>query len=108
MIANLYVVFLGLLTLLSLRTLAVLGGAAPWTSLGWLATIGYDTAATYELLAHVHLPAHLPYLLLGALLAAFVVAGVRDEPQGEPWWWPRVRGGTRAERRVLQERRGSP
>jgi len=30
---------------------------------------------------------------------AFVIAGIKDEAQAEPWWWPRGRGPTRAERR---------
>jgi len=39
------------------------------------------------------------YWAIGAILIAFVVAGLKDEPQSEPWWWPVRAGGTRAERR---------
>jgi hypothetical protein len=41
---------------------------------------------------------YLEYVLLNALAIAFVVAGFRDERQAEPWWWPKRRGLTRAER----------
>jgi hypothetical protein len=34
------------------------------------------------------------------LTVAFVVAGVRDERQAEPWWWPTHTGPTRAEKRL--------
>jgi hypothetical protein len=98
-IGDVYVAFLFALTLLSLASLAVLKRVAPWTSAGWFFTIAYDVAASFEILAHRHLPAHLPYLFLGALTVAFVVAGFRDEPQAEPWWWPQRLQATRAERR---------
>ena len=90
-----YVAALTLLTVLALRTVAVLRDAAPWTSAGWCATIAYDLTAGYELLAHARLPLHVPYWFLVALVVAFAIAGLRDEPQGEPWWWPRRLGPTR-------------
>lgn len=101
MIGYAYVALLTVLTLLSVRTLVVLGSAAPWTSLGWAFTIAYDCAASYEIVAASHVPLHVPYWFLAALIVAFVVAGVRDEPQADPWWWPRALGPTRAERRTL-------
>jgi hypothetical protein len=104
MIGIAYVVVLALLTVLSIRTMIVLGGAAPWTSLGWLFTVGYDVSESYKILTRIVLPAHFPYLMLGALAIAFTVAGLRDEPQGEPWWWPRVRGARRADRAPLREK----
>ncbi len=102
MIGYAYVTLLTLLTVLSVRTLVVLGPAAPWTSLGWALTIAYDGAASYEIAAKSHLPMHVPYWFLGALVVAFVVAGIRDEPQADPWWWPRAIGLTRAQRRALR------
>jgi hypothetical protein len=93
-----YVAFLLALTILSLRSLGILGRAAPWTSLGWIATIGYDATASAEIMTNSRLPLHLPYWFLVALVIAFVVAGVRDEAQAEPWYWPTHLGLTRAER----------
>jgi hypothetical protein len=98
-----YVALLTLLSVLSLRTLAVLRTSAPWTSAGWAFTIGYDCAATVEIVAHVHLPLHLAYWFLAALIVAFVIAGVRDEPQGDPWWWPTRLAATRAERNAQRK-----
>lgn len=97
-VALIYVALLTALTVLSLRSLAVLGRAAPWTSAGWAATIAYDCTASGELLAGVHAPLHLPYWFLAALIVAFVAGGVRDEPQADPWWWPGRLGPTRAQR----------
>jgi hypothetical protein len=42
--------------------------------------------------------AYAGYACIALLTIAFVVAGVRDEPQAEPWWWPRRVGSTRAEK----------
>ena len=95
-----YLALLLALTLLSVRTLAVLRAAAPWTSAGWAFTIAYDCAAGAEIIAHIHLPLHLPYLCLGALALCFVVAGFRDEPQADPWWWPSRLALTRAQRAI--------
>jgi hypothetical protein len=44
-------------------------------------------------------PLHLEYVCLAALTVAFIVAGVRDEAQAEPWWWPTHLGTTRRERK---------
>jgi hypothetical protein len=101
MIGWIYVALLTLLSVLSVKTLVVLRGpAAPWTFAGWVFTIGYDCAASYEIVAATHLPAHVPYWFLIALIVAFVVAGIRDEPQAEPWWWPSGLGATRAGKRA--------
>jgi hypothetical protein len=95
-----YVALLTALTVLSLRTLAILKGAAPWTSAGWAFTVLYDCTATLEIVGRQHLPLHIPYACLAALTIAFVVAGVRDEPQADPWWWPAKLALTRAQRRA--------
>jgi EamA domain-containing membrane protein RarD len=97
----LFVAFDVALAALAVRSLAVLGRRAPWTSLGWFWTFcycvpaairfaGLTTARTATLAADAA-------LLL--LLVAFIVAGLRDEPQAEPWWWPASIGLTRAQKR---------
>ncbi len=94
------------LAVLSLRSMIVLRRAAPWTSAGWAGTLGYACAAGVEYGdAALHRPAALvAYAFVVLLAIAFVLAGIRDEPQAEPWWWPVRIGRTRAER---QARRGS-
>ena len=89
------------LALLSARSIVVLGVRAPWTSAGWIGTIAYCIVAAgeYSGVGTRPLWATASYLCLAALTVAFVVAGVRDEPQAEPWWWPRRIGPTRAQRR---------
>ncbi len=84
---------------LSVKSVIVLGRAAPWTSAGWWITVVYFLAVIAKLLDATVVPAYLEYLVLIVLTVAFVVAGVRDEPQAEPWWWPNRRAKTRAERR---------
>jgi hypothetical protein len=83
---------------LSLKSIAVLGGAAPWTSAGWWLTILYFIAVIAKTAVAPALPPSIEYSVLAALALAFVVAGVRDERQAEPWWWPNRRGTTRAEK----------
>jgi hypothetical protein len=91
------------LVAISLRSLQFTWKVSPWTSVGWAATVVY---CLYDLARIVLLPdgesfAFLPHLDWGMLLvltAAFIVAGVRDERQAEPWYWPRGRGATRAEK----------
>lgn len=95
-----YVAVLAALTVLSIRTLVVLKAAAPWTSLGWVFTVLYDSAASGEIIFERHLPFHIPYVFLAALALAFVVAGARDEPQADPWWWPGRLALTRAQKRA--------
>jgi hypothetical protein len=97
-----YLAFVTALTILSVRTLVILKKEAPWTSAGWIFTILYDCGASDEILTHTHLPLHAPYLALAALIVAFVIAGVRDEPQGDPWWWPSRLALTRAEQRIVK------
>ncbi len=96
----LYVIFDAALAVLSIRSIAVLRSRAPWTTAGWAGTLAYCIAAVVEFSNEAaHRPAALiAYACLLALAIAFVVAGVRDEPQAEPWWWPTHVGPTRAER----------
>ena len=97
----LYVAFDVALAVLSMRSLVILRAAAPWTSAGWAGTFGYCIAAVLEFSGSAaHATAALvAYAFLVALAIAFVVAGVRDEPQAEPWWWPTHVGPTRAQKR---------
>jgi hypothetical protein len=87
--------------ILALRSLMVLGRQAPWTSLGWAATVVYFGTAAWRY-AHagpqreVMLAAEAAFVVLAA---AFVVAVVRDEPQAEPLLWPSRVGLTRAQKR---------
>ena len=96
-----FIAFDIVLAALSLRSIAVLRTRAPWTSAGWAGTLAYCVAAVVEFSNEaLHRPAALiAYAFLFALTVAFVIAGVRDEPQAEPWWWPTRAGLTRAERR---------
>ncbi len=84
---------------LSVKSMLVLGVRAPWTSAGWALTVVYlvDVLVTQTLGARV--PRFIEYVVLGALAVAFVLAGLRDERQAEPWWWPTTQGATRAEKR---------
>lgn len=84
---------------LSVKSLVVLGRAAPWTCAGWWLTIVYFIAVIAKASFAPTLPAYAEYIVLAALTVVFVVAGIRDEPQADPWWWPNGRGATRAEKR---------
>jgi hypothetical protein len=84
---------------LSVRSIVVLGRAAPWTSAGWCLTLVYFAALIGKATVALALPGYVEYLVLAALAIVFLVAGVRDERQAEPWWWPNRRGPTRAEKR---------
>jgi hypothetical protein len=85
---------------LSVKSIIALGRAAPWTSAGWYLTIVYFVAVVVKATAQPALPRSAEYAVLVALAAAFVIAGVRDERQAEPWWWPTRLGSTRAEKRA--------
>jgi hypothetical protein len=91
-----YVVFDAAVGVVALRSLAVIGRRAPWTSAGWSATLVAAGAAVAK------------YAQNGPQSAAFAVAEVafgvltafvRDEPQAEPLLWPVRLGATRAQRR---------
>lgn len=96
-----YVAFDAAVGILALRSLAVLGPRAPWTSVGWLGTAGYCAAAAWRY-AHDG-PGGRAMLVAGVcffvLAAAFIIAVVRDEPQAEPLLWPSRVGLTRAQKR---------
>ncbi len=96
-----YVVFDVLVGLLAVRSLLVLGTRAPWTSVGWLATVGYFASAAWR---YAHEGPQRGVLVLSGVLfvvlaAAFIIAVIRDEPQAEPLLWPSRVGLTRAQKR---------
>lgn len=87
--------------ILAIRSLAVLGTRAPWTSTGWVATAGYGLAAGWRY-AHDGPVPGIGLVTSGCfivLTAAFIIGVVRDEPQAEPLLWPTRVGPTRAEKR---------
>jgi len=83
---------------LSLKSIAVLDARSRWTAVGWWFTLAYFVLAGYSAIVHAYLPFRPEYWALGALTIAFIVAGVKDEPQSEPWWWPSRASTTRRER----------
>ena len=85
---------------LSAKSMLVLGRRAPWTSVGWLLTVFYFVALVGRLRLHYHAGQRIEYVMLAALVAAFIIAGFRDEPQAEPWWWPTHFGSTRRAKRT--------
>jgi hypothetical protein len=87
---------------LSLKSIAVLRMRSAWTIAGWAATAVYFAIEAVAAARATHAPAHTDYIMLGVLTVCFVVAGIRDEPQAEPWWWPTHAGLTGAERRAAR------
>jgi hypothetical protein len=104
---NVYGILIGIalavLAAISLRSMQFTWKVSPWTSVGWAATRVY---CLFDLARIVLLPEgqnfpilpHVDWGMLLVLTAAFIIAGVRDERQAEPWYWPRGRGATRAEK----------
>ena len=80
---------------LSLKSIVVLDARSRWTAAGWWFTLAYFALAAYGGIVKAPLPLHPEYWALGALTVAFGIAGVRDEPQAEPWWWPTRASTTR-------------
>ncbi len=87
---------------LSLKSIAVLRMRSVWTLAGWAATAVYFAIEAVAVARATHPPIHADYIALGLLTLCFVVAGIRDEPQAEPWWWPTHAGLTGAERRAAR------
>jgi hypothetical protein len=85
---------------LSLKSVAVLRSPSAWTIAGWVFTALYCAIAAYDVARSRPAPAHVDYVTLALLTICFIVAGRRDEPQAEPWWWPRGAGPTGAQRRA--------
>ena len=96
-----YVVFDTAVGVVALRSLAVLGKRAPWTSAGWGATLVAAGAAVAKYAQNGPQSGAL-IVAEGAfafLTACFIIAFVRDEPQAEPLLWRVRRGPPRAQRR---------
>jgi len=87
-------------TALALKSSAVLGRRSRATAAGWALTAAYFVLAAADAARSTTAPYHTDYALLAALSIAFIIAGARDEPQAEPWWWPTHSGLTGAERRA--------
>ncbi len=85
---------------LSLKSVSVLGPRSRWTAAGWAFTAIYFAIAAYDAARAAHASAHLDYVDLAILTICFIIAGRRDEPQAEPWYWPTFTGQTGAERRA--------
>ncbi len=84
---------------MSLKSVAVLARAgSPWTSAGWLLTLAYFVLAGLKVALAWSVPFHAEYVALALLTVAFILAGLNDERQAEPWWWP-VRAGLRGRER---------
>ena len=100
---NLWLALWGIVCLAALalcvRSLTVLRRRSPWTSAGWLLSALYFIIAIVDALRARSAPYHVDYAALVLLTAAFIVAGVHDEPQAEPWWWPNHAGLSGRERR---------
>lgn len=73
---------------LSLKSMAVLRERSPYTLAGWFFTAAYFALAGYDAWQRTHAPWHADYVLVALLTLAFIVAGIRREPQAVPWWWP--------------------
>jgi hypothetical protein len=83
----------------SLKSIGVLREPSRWTAIGWCLTVAYFVLAIPRAWG-ASAPLHVEYVALAGLIVAFVVAGRRDEPQAEPWWWPTHTGLTGAQRRA--------
>ncbi len=104
MALDLWYLALATIFALSLRSALVLRRSAgsEATIAGWLATAAYAIAAATHAATGAAAANVAGYVLLVALTVAFVLAGRRDEPQAEPWWWPAGPGTTGAERRAAK------
>ncbi|MBD5605798.1 MAG: hypothetical protein IAI48_12035 [Candidatus Eremiobacteraeota bacterium] len=98
-LAGVWIVVCVLGAVLSVRSIVVLRSRSGWTIAGWAATAVYFVVAGIAAARASHAPAHVDWAALAILTVCFVVAGVRDEPQAEPWWWPVRAGRTGKERR---------
>ncbi len=73
---------------LSAKSVAVLRSRSPYTIAGWVFTAAYFAFAAYDAWKHAPAPLHGDYVCVALLTVAFIVAGIRREPQAVPWWWP--------------------
>ena len=76
---------------LAIRSMGLLRAGSPWATAAWAFAFVYGAA---EAIAYsqplVHRPAgQVGYGALVLVAVAFIVSGIRNEPQGDPWWWPR-------------------
>ena len=86
--ALVYIAFLIVLIAISVKTLVVLRTSSPWTTAGWILSTVYALIACTELVSQRTVAPVWPYGALLLMVIAFVVAGIKDERQADPWWWP--------------------
>lgn len=101
MVNPLFVLFDLAVVVLAVRSLRLVAGQATCTTVGWLFVAGYGAAGAIKFSTpplHQATSWAMTACLVG-MAAAFVAAGVRDEPQAEPLLWPQRLGRTRAQRR---------
>lgn len=85
-----YCVGAAALAIVGLKSIAVLARVgSPWTLAGWAFSTLYCVLIIGRLIAQAPaLPFHIEYVALALMVVAFLVAGIRREPQADPWWWP--------------------
>jgi hypothetical protein len=87
---------------LSARSAVVLRRGSPWSLAGWLASAAYFALALAVVARPLTVLRFGEVAVLVVVVGGFVVAGVRDERQAEPWWWPEHPGMTGRERRAAR------
>ncbi len=102
MVNPLYVLVDLAICVLAVRSMRLLGTGSPWATVAWAFVFIYGAA---EAVAYSQPPLHqlagrAGYGALILVAVAFIVSGIRNEPQGDPWWWPR-----RTARRTPRPRR---
>lgn len=100
MVNPLYVLVDLAVCVLAVRSIGLLRTSSRWATLGWVFALvwGAASAIEFSLPAFHRMAAQAAYGSLLVAAAAFIVSAVKDERQGEPWWWPLRLGRTRAER----------
>lgn len=91
MVNPLYVLVDLAVAVLAARSIRLLRTSSPWASVGWAFAFVYGTVSAVEFsLPPLHqLAGRVAYGVLVLAAVAFIVSGSRNEPQGDPWWWPR-------------------
>lgn len=91
MVNPLYVLVDLAIAVLAARSIRLLRREAPWGTLGWGFAFLYGVVSAVEFsLPPVHrLAGRIAYGAVAGAALAFIVSGIRSEPQGDPWWWPR-------------------
>lgn len=91
--------------LLSVRSIMILGARSPWICAGWAAVAVYFAVLFIKNATRLGIGTAGEYAIVAIIAVTWIVGVVQDEAQAEPWWWPRTRGLTRAERRTRDDNR---